>query len=458
MRDLLTAADLAQHSGETVDRIEEWRSLGLIGRTGTRTFGVEDLHRTRLIQFLLRRGLPLEAIVEAEKVENLLARTVTFMFPGGAGPAYTLAEAAARAGLSADVARRFGDVFGLADQGDILDENDVRALETVKVAVDAGVPEEAMLQLVRVYADALERAAEAETRLFHFYVHERLKGEGTPGSPLAKIVQASAERVLPIVEPSILYFHRKGRQRAMREDAVLHVREYAGLWQKADVPGQLDAAIVFVDLAGFTSLADAMGDEMAARVVARFSEIVRDGVRRWDGRVVKQIGDAFMLAHSEPRAAVACAVEIGEIVAREPQFPAVRTGIHFGQVLYREGDYLGTGVNIAARVAAEAERRQIVVTSPVRNEIRGLDVQFAPLGKRRLRGLAGELELFAVVPRRAGDARVRRVDPVCGMDLASGEAAATLSLGGEERVFCSQQCLERFVAAPDRYGPSLLRS
>ena len=60
----------------------------------------------------------------------------------------------------------------------MLYEADVQALKAIKVALDAGVPEEALLQLVRVYADALWRVAEAEVRLFHFYVHEPMSAQG----------------------------------------------------------------------------------------------------------------------------------------------------------------------------------------------------------------------------------------------------------------------------------------
>jgi YHS domain-containing protein len=62
------------------------------------------------------------------------------------------------------------------------------------------------------------------------------------------------------------------------------------------------------------------------------------------------------------------------------------------------------------------------------------------------------------VTRANAQATPRLVDPVCGMELGAGEAAARLSLEGEERVFCSQQCLQRFVAAPERYGAKAGRS
>ena len=56
------------------------------------------------------------------------------------------------------------------------------------------------------------------------------------------------------------------------------------------------------------------------------------------------------------RSAVACALEIDRRSTTEPQFTAVRGGVHFGPVLYREGGYVGSNVNIASRVAGEARR------------------------------------------------------------------------------------------------------
>jgi Cu+-exporting ATPase len=79
------------------------------------------------------------------------------------------------------------------------------------------------------------------------------------------------------------------------------------------------------------------------------------------------------------------------------------------------------------------------------------DVEFVRLGKRRLKGLADDLELFEARPSGAEE-REKAVDPVCGMELGPGEAAATLTLEGEERAFCSDDCLRRFVASPEKYS------
>ena len=452
MGDELTIDELSGRTGEPVERLAQWRSLGLIGAEGSGGFRPEDVERARLIQALLRRGISLEAIARAGGEQGFLSHHLELMFPGGVSPSYSLAEAAEILGLDLELLQRVWAAYGFAQQGDSLSEEDLECMRGMKVVMEAGFPEEALLQLVRVYADSLGRVAETETRLFRFYVHDRLKAEGLSGPELLKATDTAGEQATPLVEPMILYFHRKGWERAVREDAVTHLAEEVGLTETAEVPGQLQRAVTFVDLSSFTPLTEAMGDVTAAHVLERFSALVREAAGHWDGRVVKQIGDAFMLVFAEPRSAVACALEIEARTVGEQQFPAARSGVHWGPVLYREGDYVGSNVNIAARVAAEAQRHQVLLTAAVRKEAKGLaGVEFVRLGKRRLKGLANELALFEARPVNAAG-REKVIDPVCGMELGPGEAAATLTLEGREQAFCSDECLRRFVAAPEKYG------
>ena len=438
-----------------MERLRHWRSLGLIGAEDSERFGPEDTERARLVQLFLRRGIGLETIAQAAK-GGLLDRYAGLLFPGGAGAAYSLAEAAEMVGMELDLARRLWEVAEVGEPGE-MDEDDVAMLRSCKVALEAGFPEEALTQVLRVYADALGRVAEAESRLFHFYVQQRLKAAGLSGLELVDSVQASGDRTTPLMEPAIRYFHRKAMARAAREEMVVLLAEEAGLAEEAEVPGQLRAAIMFVDLSSFTSLAEAMGDVKAAEVLARFSNLVREAAARWEGRVVKQIGDAFMLVFPTPLPAVACALEIEARTGTEPQFPAARSGVHWGSVLYRDGDYLGSNVNIASRVAAEAERHQVVVTAAVRKEAQSLpDAEFVRLSKRRLKGLAEDLDLFEARASRA-ESEEKVIDPVCGMELRPAEVAARLSLegpstGSEERAFCSDECLRQFVASPEKYS------
>ena len=437
-------------TGETVDGLRECQEAGLLGTD--EPFSLVDAERVRLIRFLRSRGFDTALIARTDAKDGLLDRFVEHMFPAGRIPEYTLAEAVAEGALDAEFVRRFVEAAGLSDLGEAGGQEDLDAVRNVAVVREAGLPEEALLQLVRVYADSLRRVAEAEVRLFHFYVHERLRADGLVGSELREATETASNRLLGLVEPTVLDFHRLEWRSAMRDDLAMHVAQEAAGTKVADVPAQLQVSVLFADLASFTPLTEAMGDTVAAKVVDRFSTIVRSIVHSWQGRVVKQIGDAFMLVFPDPGCAVECALEIEARVASEAQFPAVRIGAHWGDVLYREGDYVGATVNMASRVAAAAQAHELLITAAMREEIEALPgADFVALGKRALKGVVEEVDLYRVRRSRPGP-RHRLVDPVCGMELQPEEVTARLDIGGGTRVFCSAGCLQRFVAAPDRYG------
>src|SRR5262249_43544632 len=169
-----------------------------------------------------------------------------------------------------------------------------------------------------------------------------------------------------------------------------------------------------------------------------------------------RIGDAFLLVFPESRTALMCALEIERRTAAEPQFPALRGAVHWGDVVYQEGGYVGGSLNVASRVATEAKPHQILVTAAVHGEVRGLSgVRFTPLGERPLKGLAEELELFEVRSNdAAGGERAR--DPICGIEMAPTEIAARLTVGGREVAFCCDKCARLYLEAPRHTGDATI--
>src|SRR5205807_6415725 len=143
---------------------------------------------------------------------------------------------------------------------------------------------------------------------------------------LLAVTNAIAGPLLALVEPTVLYYHQKAWQHALREDMMLHLAEEATA--PSAVPGEFTRAILFADLSSFTPLTEVMGDAAAAQVVARFSDIVRASAALCSGQVVKQIGDEFMLVFPDGRAAVSCGLEIAAKAAAESRFPALTIGAH----------------------------------------------------------------------------------------------------------------------------------
>ena len=206
------------------------------------------------------------------------------------------------------------------------------------------------------------------------------------------------------------------------------------------------------DLARFTALTEAMGDSTATDVLDRFSDLVRRSVTAHGGRIVKQIGDAFMIVFADAASAVVCALDVRDAAVAEPQFLGTRQGIHWGPTLYREGDYYGATVNVAARIVAEAAADRVLVSHAVRTELGAVDdVELVAAGRRTLKHVADAVEVFEA--RRPGEepTEQRVLDPVCGMAIDADVPAARLQLDGRDVMFCSQSCLQRFVANPDGY-------
>lgn len=211
-----------------------------------------------------------------------------------------------------------------------------------------------------------------------------------------------------------------------------------------------ERAFVFADLAGYTALTEVHGDEDAARIATRFHELARQCLPSGT-ELVKTIGDAVMLASQSVADAIHIALALAKAVANEPSFPALRIGIHVGPVVERDGDYFGTTVNVAARVAGVARGREIVCTTPIAVVAAELDIVAAhPLGPVRLKNIATPVELYRLGD---GDAKtdLYHLDPVCRMHVTAGEAGVRLDYEGVTIYFCSAQCSETFGAAPESY-------
>lgn len=207
--------------------------------------------------------------------------------------------------------------------------------------------------------------------------------------------------------------------------------------------------VAFVDLAGFTALTEAHGDEAAVDLLDVFTATAADATFGTGAKVVKSIGDAVMLVADQAEAALAAVGRLFEAVYETDAFPEPRAGLHHGPVVSKDGDFFGATVNLAARVAARAGSGQALVTTGVARvaEAGGLDV--IALGPAVMRNVLDPVELFAV---EICPAHVDlSVDPVCRMRLSCQAAVARVRHADREHWLCSLECLRAFAAQPDRY-------
>jgi len=216
----------------------------------------------------------------------------------------------------------------------------------------------------------------------------------------------------------------------------------------------VDATFVFADIAGFTALTEAHGDEDAAALVADFCAAVREELPAAGGTQVKAIGDAVMLSIPDPGAAILLGLRITHELMLGHGGPAVRVGLHHGSAVERDGDYFGAAVNLAARVSAEATGGEVLLTGRTAALAPELDgVLYEPRGRRALRNVREPVELFAAV--RIGESRAAMLpcDPVCRMAVDPERAAGRLVYQGTTYFFCTLACAAQFAAHPERFAP-----
>jgi adenylate cyclase len=213
----------------------------------------------------------------------------------------------------------------------------------------------------------------------------------------------------------------------------------------------MEGTFCFVDLAGFSALTEAHGDDAAADLALRFTGMVREALAG-DGRLVKTIGDAVLVVSPSPSPAIRFVSRLWNRAGEEPGFPVLRAGLHHGEAVERGDDVFGSAVNLAARVAAAARGEQVLATARAAEAARRIGVSATPLGKVRFRNVRDPVDLFRLDFGLAELAQV--IDPVCRMRIASESAPARLRLDGADYWFCSTRCLGLFAADPGAYRRS----
>ena len=439
MRRPLTSAQLAQFAEIGEDRIDEYRSRGLIDPDRDGEMDDWDVLRLRILMHYESLGRSMDEIEKAIR-DGSTSVIYSDLLWGDADAFVVPEQIADELGVPLEDIEALLRAIGLTGS---IPRSDLKFFEMMKSLVDGGLPMKLLLEVARVYGDSLRRLAQTEVRMIRDVVAEPGRSSLLKDRAQSERLQAVQEVLEPVLEPMLLSIHRRHLMRASVQEAVADLEAA----ERGEDRETLEATIAFVDLASFTSLAQIHGDEVAAGILDRFDELVRQLLEEHGGTLVKQIGDAAMLVFTEPVQAVRFSIGLDATASREPNFPALRTGIHSGPVLYRVGDYVGNTVNLAARIAAMAGPNEILVTEPMAEAAVESGVTITPAGEHELSGIEGPIFLWRL-ESRAHAAPER--DPVCGMAIGSNPVARLVH-HGRQFSFCSEDCLRRFLEDPGKY-------
>ncbi|MGZ6339587.1 MAG: nSTAND1 domain-containing NTPase, partial [Candidatus Limnocylindrales bacterium] len=159
---------------------------------------------------------------------------------------------------------------------------------------------------------------------------------------------------------------------------------------------------LFADLRGYTAFVERNGDRAAARMLDTYRALVRAAVADHEGPEIRTEGDNVYVVFPSVGAAVACGLEIVRLAAESQaggpdRAILVGVGVHAGETVETPEGFVGSAVNIAARVCAEAAAGEVLVTDTVRALTRtSLDARFEPRGAPLLKGVGEAIALFAV--------------------------------------------------------------
>jgi adenylate cyclase len=173
------------------------------------------------------------------------------------------------------------------------------------------------------------------------------------------------------------------------------------------------AAIMFTDMVGYTALSQ-RNEPLALELLEEHRRILRSIFPPFNGTEIKTIGDGFLVEFQSALEAAQCALEIQRTLAKRNHDVSrehrieLRIGIHVGDVVHREGDVYGDGVNIASRIQPVAGIGGICISVDVERQIHhALEARFEKLAPTELKNVQVSMDLFRIVLPWERDARLK---------------------------------------------------
>jgi len=394
----LSASEVAVAAGTSEETVEQLTELGVVAPRDGGAFLPSDVRRVRLVLALETSGVPFEAVGQA-----IRAGRISFDFIEELAPnpipllPETQTELVARLGLSDELARSLGTILGTCS---LPPDQQVRSdhaelFELVGAAKAAGAPDDLIVRVVRATAEALRHIIDAQRDFVDVTLLEPATAAGATPSQMLSSTAPARRRYRELGRRSVeLLFDR-----FVDESTFQHVVEIMeSELGEHRVSGGAEPAIAFIDLSGYTRLAEEAGDDVAAAQAARFIAAVEAAASETGGRLVKVLGDGVMMHFGDSNAAIRAAISVLSRVQRQG-LPAARAGINSGPMVRRDGDYFGSVVNLAARAADYARAHEILVTQDVMDAWTGGDsIYFRGIGAVSLKNVKRRVELFQVMP------------------------------------------------------------
>ena len=355
--------------------------------------------RLALLNELVDDGIPLDELKRAVKESRLVLLPVERVFDSGEKH-YSAAEIAEGAGIELEFLVRLLQALGAPipeDAERLYTDQDLEAAKRARLFMDAGLPEEGVLETSRIIGISMASLADANRDM----VGEVFTEPGINERELAMRYAAAAKTMPPLLGDTLLHAYRIHLREAIRQAMVTEAEVAQGSLQGSD-----DVTIAFADLVGFTSLGESMEIEEIGEMTGRLFELASEAARP-PVRLVKMIGDAAMFSSREPVPLMDAVVGLVDAAGTE-EMPSLKAGVATGPALGRGGDWYGRPVNLAARITNVARPDSVLADQAVKDSLESANrdrFRFSFAGTRRFKGISGETALHRVrqaEPERLG--------------------------------------------------------
>ncbi|GLZ09440.1 adenylate/guanylate cyclase domain-containing protein [Actinomadura sp. NBRC 104412] len=299
---------------------------------------------------------------------------------------YTRRQVEERSGVSEDYARAIWQALGFPTPPDdevAFTDGDVTALREIKDLLRYDlVDEEMVLRLSRAVGQTMGRLAGWLGDVWLRRLSERLPPDEPVTEEAVLAALAATEELRPAFERLLMHGWR-------RQLAAAGMRA-AGSTATATADPAAGTALLaagFADIVSFTRLSRGMEGPALADLVERFESTTTGLVAEHGGRVIKTLGDEVLFVAQDPAAAAEIGLNVAERGEEDPDFPRVRVGMAYGEVILRLGDVFGTPVNLAARLTATAYPGSVLIDTALASELTSTTFATTPLRPRPLQGL-----------------------------------------------------------------------
>jgi adenylate cyclase len=390
--DRISAQELADLVPCLLEHVRRLNELGIVGPSSEDgLYSAFDMHLVRLMAAFEEAGISLEDVARGVAGGELSFPPGLYL-PEPVPMSETYEELGAALGRSPDLVRRLSRELGFpAPENDRIRADDAEMLSLVLTNFDLA-DEDDLSRFARLYGGTMQRLVTSGVQFFDRTVRQRVATYDLPDAEKDALVYERAAGFAQVVSSIVPWLQRRHREYAVVEYLVGVIEAYMEERGLARRQPKQPPAIAFLDLTGYTALAEEHGDEAAAELAAELASVVQDATRTHGCRPVKWLGDGVMFHFTDPGQAIVSGLDLVEETERATSVPA-RMGINAGPVVVQEGDYFGRTVNVAARIADYARPHEVLVSEEAKRNAGDADVEFELVGDVPLKGVSRAVRL-----------------------------------------------------------------